>query len=456
VEYSQFKEKLFAEAKTAGFIDWEAYYSTSNSFSVKIFNGEIDEYKNTDAGGLSFRGNFADKNGVGRMGYAYTENINPDVIPELVKNAADNASNIDEEIEKLFAGSEKYLKLSGYNPALDKVSVKEKIDMALALEKATFAQDKRVKSVDFCQLGTVETDVKIANSCGLDLSDKTNLAYAYVYARVEENGVTKTGFEIWHGNDFAKFSPEELAKDAVKRAIDNLGAASIPSKTYPVVFDNKTANSLFMAFCSVFFAEQAQKGFSLLKGKEGEQVAASIITLRDDPDGGEESFGKVAFDSEGVATKPKAIIENGVLKTLLYNLQAAEKDKVESTGNGFKPSFRAAVTTACTNYYVVPSDISHEEMLSNIQEGILITTLDGLHSGLNPISGDFSVSATGFMIEGGKRTKPVEQITVAGNFYDLMKNIETVASDLRFSMPNPMGTFGMPSFLVKELPISGL
>ena len=449
--YNDFKSELFTQAKAFGFSDWEVYYSADTSFDVKIFGGEISEYKNTEAVGLSFRGTYQ-----GRMGYAYTEKLDASVIPELIKNAEDNAGVIEEEeIEKLYPGDKEYPTVESYNPALEAVSSKEIIDMALAMEKYAYGLDSRVKSVDYCNLGTLEAAVSIANSYGLDLTTRSNFAYGFVMVRVEDGGEPKTAHEIWHGNDLSKFSYRELAEVAVNRALSYLNAQSMESASYPVIFDNRTAGSLFEAFSSVFFAEQAQKGFSMLKGKEEEAIAASIVTLRDDGVC-KDSFGSIAFDSEGAATKQKAVIENGVLKTLLYNTKSAAKDGTVTTGNGFRPGFKASVGTACTNFYIVPSDTSLEKMQSGIKQGVMLTELAGLHSGLNPVSGDFSVSASGFLIEDGKVTKPVEQITVAGNFYSLLKDIECVGDDLLFDMPSAGGTFGMPSVLVKALPISGL
>ena len=471
MDYTIFKEALFTEAAACGFSDWEIYYTDGSSFSVKIFGGEIAEYKNTDHIGLSFRGTY--KNG---MGYAYTEKLDKSIIPKLIKNAAENASVIEEkEIEVLYRHrpdrpeDAAYPEIKSYNPTLEKTSVKEKIDLALAMERCAYNRDPRVKSVDYCQLGTSKYTVKIANSYGLDLSTCANFAYGYVMARVEDK-VTKTAHEIWHGNDFSKFSYEEVAKKAVDRALSYLGAKSLESAEYPVIFDNRTACELMGAFSPVFFAENAQKGFSLLKGREGELIASAKVTLRDDPEGPDlsggqngghnedhnyETFANTPFDSEGVATRPKAVIEKGQLKTLLYNTKSAAKEGVSSTGNGFKSSFQSSVTTACTNFYIMPSGISPEELRKDIKKGVLITEVAGLHSGLNTISGDFSISASGFLVEGGQIARPVEQITVAGNFYKMLKNIRQVGSDLRFEIPDSSGTFGMPSILVDGLSVSG-
>jgi PmbA protein len=451
VSYDLFKEKLFKQAKEYGFTDYELYYSSSDSFHVEIFNGEISKYENNDEMGASFRGTYN-----GRVGYAYTEKLVEEVIPSLVKNAAGNAGIIEEkEIEKLYPGDDFYPEGKGYNPDMAKVTAAEKIEAGLAMEKYAFTLDPRVKGIDYCIVGSQDGMTSIANSYGLDLSNRANLVIAYLLARAEENGVTKTGFEFWVGNDFSQFDYKALADKTVKTAVSALGASSVPSGEYAIVFDNDAARSLFAAYSGIFFAENAQKGFSMLKDKVGTEIAAAGITLQDDGIC-DASIISTPFDSEGVATRNKSVIENGMLKTLLYNTKSAEKDGVKSTGNGFKPSFRAAVGTSVTNFYLKPSEKTREQIISEMGAGILITDLAGLHSGTNTISGDFSLSADGFLIEGGKIGRPVEQITVAGNFYDMLKNITDVGSDLRFGPPSGSGAVGMPSFLAKGLRISGL
>ena len=449
--FDAFRNELFAQAKTKGFSDYELYYSAGDSFSLRIFKGEISEYKNAFSEGAGFRGTFD-----GKMGYAYTENLDSDLIPAILSNAADNAVIIeDEEIEKLYPGDDKYPEASSYNPALNTVDTSRKIEMALAMEKHALSLDPRVVMVDYCTLITGETTTSMANSYGLKLSQKSNIAMVYMVARVEENGIMKSGMEWWAGRNFADFDYKNLAEKAVKIALSNLGASPIPSGQYPVLLEREAARSLFETFSQIFMAEKAQKGFSLLsKDKVGEVIAAPHITLRDDGIT-DLSLGSFSFDAEGVATQNKAVIENGVLKTLLYNTKAAAKDGIKSTGNASKTGFGGAITTDTTNFYLVPGQKSYDQLVADIKNGVIITDLAGLHSGTNPVSGDFSVSADGYFVENGKITKPVEQITVAGNFYELLKNIETVGADLRF---RSMGTggIGMPSVLVNGLSIAGL
>ena len=449
--FDAFRSELFAQAKEKGFADYELYYTSGDSFSVRVFKGEIAEYKNAFSEGAGFRGTFE-----GKMGYAYTENLDSDLIPALLANAADNATIIEEdEIEKLYPGDDKYPEANSYNPALNKVDTSQKIDWALAMEKYALSLDPRVVMVDYCTLITAENATSMANSYGLNLSQKGNIAMAYMIARVEEKGVMKSGMEWWSGRDFADFDYKALAEKAVKTALSNLGACSIQSGQYPVLLEKEAARDLFETFSQIFVAEKAQKGFSLLnKDKIGQAIAAPHVTLRDDGVT-DLSLGSFSFDAEGVATQNKAIIENGVLKTLLYNTKAAAKDGVKTTGNASKTGFGGAISTGTTNFYLVPGEKSYDQLVAGIENGVILTDLAGLHSGTNPISGDFSVSADGYFIENGKITKPVEQITVAGNFYELLKNIETVGSDLRFQSMGS-GGIGMPSVLVNGLSISGL
>ena len=209
--------------------------------------------------------------------------------------------------------------------------------------------------------------------------------------------------------------------------------------------------SFLGTFAEVFFAENAQKGFSLLNGRQGEKIAADCITLRDDAllDGG---YASAPFDSEGTAGQNKAVIEKGVLKTLLYNRKTAAKDGVSSTGNGFKTGLTGAVKTDCTNFYLQKGEQSFEELFASLGDGLFITDVMGLHAGANAVSGDFSLSAEGFLVKNGKLDRPVEQITVSGNFYTLLKETEALGNDLHFGSSGN----GSPSILVRNMDIAGM
>jgi len=200
----------------------------------------------------------------------------------------------------------------------------------------------------------------------------------------------------------------------------------------------------------MFSAENAQQKMSLLGGKEGTVIASEAVTLMDDPllPGG---LATGAFDAEGSASQTKAVIDKGVLTTLLHSRKTAKKQGVKSTGNAHRAGYSGPVRVSPSNFFFKPGEKDLAQLMESVGEGLLITDLAGLHSGANPTSGDFSLLAKGFTIEGGKRGKPVQQITVAGNFYQLLKAIREVGSDLQF----PGSSVGSPSVDCGELNISG-
>lgn len=446
MERNEFLEQVLAFGKNAGFTDCEVYYRGGTAFEVLILEGEVSNFENSREEGLAFRGNIN-----GRTGYAYTERFSPDAIAYLVETAKENAALLSpEDAEELYAGEEDYPVLDGVNTALEGLRVEEKIEAAMRMEAAALAGAQEVASLDYCALGTALAELAIKNTRGLDVSFAKNFATAYVSAIAKRGGETKTGSYFWKAQDWNLFDPEQTGRMAARRAAAHLGASSVPSGVYDIVLDGRAMVSLLGAFVGVFFAENAQKGFSLLQGKAGEKIAAEAVTLRDDAllKGG---YATQPFDSEGVSGKNKAIIENGVLKTLLYNRKTAKRDGVRSTGNGFKLGLTGSVKTAPTNFYLAKGEGSQEALLAQMGDGLLITSLMGLHAGTNAVSGDFSLSAEGFRVSAGKIGQPVEQITVAGNFYQLLQAVEMLAADLYFGS----GGIGAPSVLVRGLAVAG-
>ena len=444
---NDFKDKLFAAAREKGFSDWEIYASSSDSFSVRVFKGEIDEYKNTMNAGVSFRGTYK-----GKMGYAYSEKISPEEIPFLIENAAQNAQIIEEEDpEELYDGDSRYEKVKTFQDEIALIPTEDKIQKALAMEKIASGLDPRIAGIDFCVVATGQGSRYLANSQGLSLEEKSNIAQAIITARVEENGQFKTDREFWAGHNWAEFDPEALAKGAVSRALSLLGAKPVPTGVYDILLDADDASSFLGAFSGVFSAERVQKGFSLLKGKLGQNIAAGVLTIRDDPLLALKAE-SCAFDDEGVASRNKAVVEGGVLKTFLHNTKTAKKDGVPSTGNGFKAGYKASLDVSPTNFYIVPSESSPEELVAEMGQGLLIKDLGGLHSGVNPVSGDFSVICGGYVIDGGKITRPVEQITMAGNFFQVLFNIVKTANDIN----QLRQSVASPSLWIRGLNISGV
>ncbi|OPJ56711.1 TldD/PmbA family protein [Clostridium chromiireducens] len=446
MDFNLFKDELFKEAKNSGFEECEIYYSDSESLNLNIYEGEVEKYKLNNSFGLSFRGKINN-----RMGYSYTEILDEEAINTIVKNAKEAALAIEnDDVQFIYEGDKEYKKLDCYKKELDSIKPDELISLALEMEKECRKQCDKVVSFQGCGIGYGKGTYGIINTKGLNLKSERNSLTAYVVPIVEENNERYDGTGYVMAKKANDIKPSDLAKQGLEEALSKIGGRSISSGKYKIIINNEAMVSLLGTFSSIFNAEQAQKGLSLLKGKEGEIIASDIVTLVDDPHL-EDGLGTTAFDDEGVATYKKEIISKGKLNTLLYNLKTAYKAGVKSTGNGFKGSYASIIGVSPTNFYINPGKKSFEELCSDVKEGIIITDFAGLHSGASAVTGDFSLAAKGFMIENGKKSFPVEQITVAGNFFTLLKDIKDVGSDLKF----PMSSIGCPSVVVKELSVAG-
>jgi len=446
MDFNLFKEELFKEAKKSGFEECEIYYSDAESLSLNIYEGEVEKYKLNNAFGLSFRGKMNNK-----MGYSYTEILDEEAIKTLITNAKGAALAIEnDDVQFIYEGDKEYKDLDCYKKELDNIKPDELIALALEMEKECKKQCDKVVNFQGCGIGYGKSTYGIINSKGLNLKNERNNLTAYVVPIVEEDNKKYDGMGYVVAKKVGDIKPKDLAKQGLEEALSKIGGKSIPSGKYKIIINNEAMVSLLGTFSGVFNAEQAQKGLSLLKGKEGESIASDIVTLIDDPHL-KDGLGTTSFDDEGVATCKKEIITKGKLNTLLYNLKTAYKAKIKSTGNGFKSSYASTVGVSATNFYINPGEKSFEELCKEVKEGVIITEFAGLHSGASSITGDFSLAAKGFMIENGEKSFPVEQITVAGNFFTLLKDIEEVGSDLKF----PMSSIGCPSVVIKELSVAG-
>lgn len=446
MEFKDFKNKLFEEARKEGLAEFEIYFSNKESLSISIYKEEVEKYNLNKSFGVSFRAKID-----GKMGYSYTEIIDEDAIKMLVENAKASALSIEnDDPQFIYEGDKEYSKVESYYKELENIDAKKLIDLAIDMEKECKKYSDKVVNFAGCGISYVNVKYGLMNSKGLELTDKSNLLTAYVVPIIEIDNQKYDGFGYGKAKSVDELNPEKIAKQAIDEAMEKVGARSIKSNKYKTVIKNEAMVSLLQSFWSVFDADSAQKGISLLKDKEGEIIASDKITIIDNPlmkDG----LSSVGFDDEGVATFEKEVVENGKLKTLLYNLKTANKAGIKSTGNGFKSSYASPVSVGPTNFYLKNGEKDFKELLKEVKNGVIISEFSGLHAGANSITGDFSLAAKGFMIEDGKQTFPIEQITVSGNFFKLLKDVEEVCSDIKF----PMSSFGSPSVLISELSIAG-
>jgi PmbA protein len=440
----EFQTKLIAEAQANGFSDVEVYFEKKEVFGCQVHKGEIEQYELAEDGGVSFRGVID-----GKMGYAYTENIDPASISFLLKNATENAGLIDEDVEEIFAGSSRYEQGNFFSERLNEVTIQERIQFIKDVEREVLAYDPRIVGTDYCMIRSESITKNLANNKGLTLTDQINYMYAHLLAIANNGEETKSAFEFTMTRDFNSLDAKEFAKKVAESALSQLGSKAIPSKEYQILLRNDAAASLLGAFYTNFSAENTQAGLSALKDKLGQQIANQKITIVDDPLL-EEGPASRTFDSEGVASQKLILVESGVLQSLLHNQKTAKKDKTETTGHAHKDSYKGAVKVGPSNLYIEPASASFDELVATVDEGVLIANLSGLHSGTNQVSGDFSVAANGFFIKDGKVQYPVNLMTIAGNFYQLLQDVQEVGSDLIF----PLSPIGSPSMLVKSLSVT--
>lgn len=440
--------KLLEKCKER-FKEAEVYKVNGENIEIGIYKGEIDKYSVSQSGGLSLRG-LKD----GKMGYSYMEILDEAKLDDLVEEAYSNGLFLDiVDEENIFGAADKYEEVNLFNQDLISVPIEDKIEFAKNLEKEAYAQDKRVVNVQNCFYQEFQEERTIINTKGLDLKDRVNGAIGYLSVVVKDGEDTKTGSSYKIFSNFSKDNYKDIAKEAVEEAISQLGAKPIKSGKYPIIIRNRQVASLIQSYLPIFRADMAEKGLSLLKDKEGEVVGNPLLSLIDDPYY-EDGFASRAFDDEGTRTEYRKVIDKGRLTTLLHNQKTARKANVASTGNGSRPSYKSSVGIAPSNFYIAQGDKNFDQLLKDVDHGVYITSLAGLHSGINTISGDFSLSASGFEIVKGKVERPINQITISGNIYSLFKDIEAVGNDLIFNFPGN-SQYGSPSIKVKELSIAG-
>jgi len=442
---NDFLKKLMAAAKEAGIEACEAYIVERDSFRAMVTKGEVTEFNTNATHGLGFRG-LKD----GKMGYASTEAFDDEAVAQLVRGVVESAE-LSEDTDPVFLydGKEDVPELNLINDELANLDVETKIARVQEMEKTVKAYDPRVDKTARNMVSTNRHTIRIVNSYGMDRSFTEDMCVMYGQATAKENGQIATGFFGKGGRSFDVLDAKVIGEEVAKSAVENLGASQIPSGSYRVIINRGAMADLLQTFCGIFSAETAQKGMSLLKGRVGEKIAADCITIVDDPLllAGLEAR---PFDAEGVPSKMHTVVDKGVFKTFLHNLKTAHKDGVETTGNASKAGYASAVHVSPSNFYIKSGEKSFDKLLADVGEGVVITDVSGLHAGANPVSGDFSLLSKGYTVKNGKREKPIEQITVAGNFYELLKNARALANDLDFELGG-----GSPSIDVGELSISG-
>ena len=439
-------EHVLSLAREARCADVDVVLGREESLSLDVREGKVEKVDQSTSVGLGIR-----VLSEGRTGLAFTERLERDAIETAFTMARDNA-RLTDATEVVMHSQIPTVPdpeaLGLYNPALEALEFSDMAAVGLAIEAGAKGADSRVRGVPYLGVFREQSTFNIFSSHGLSYSQRQNSAGAYCGALLEENGILKTGGHHWHQCDWRPGELEAIGAIAAGEGAALLKARNIPSQQIPVVLDEYCAPGLLGMYFGAFSAEAAQKGQSRLKGRLGEQIAGGQITMLDDPHlrGGRASR---YLDAEGVATKALPLIEDGNFANFLYHIESAKKDSTESTGHA-RRGITGGINTGTHNLVLTPGAYSLAELCALPERCLLVTELEG-RAGCNPISGDISIGAQGFLMEHGERVQAVDAITLAGNFFDVLHNIKAIGRDCQ---PNLSSLF-IPALLLEGLTVSG-
>ena len=434
---------LIKKCLDEGIKDVEIYSLSTKSNSVEMLNDKAEKNESSNLNVSNIRAVYNN-----HIVSTYVENMTDENIDAIIKRLKDEATYVENtDPFFMYEGEDEYDKLELKDNDLDSFTLEDMTNYLKELDKEAKKRSKYVVTTE-SSIGTTFEKKEITNTKGLNVSQEEKVGIIFFSVVVRKDEEVKTSYAFTPFKNFKDIDKEKLLADSVDVAVNKLGATSYKSGQYKVLIKNTCMLSLLGAFSSQFLASSVMKKMSSLDGKIGEKIFGDNINILDDPYINE--FNMNAFDDEGVKTRTKAVVKNGKLETYLYNLQTAAFFNTKTTGNGFKNGIKGELSVSPTNFYLQKGENSFDELLKLVDNGVYITDLQGLHAGLNPISGAFNLQSQGFLIENGKITKPLTLIILSGNFFEMMKNVKYIGSDLEFR-----SKFGAPSIVVDKLAVSG-
>ena len=426
----------------------EAYVIRSRDTEVKVFDGEVESLAVAEVDGVGVR-LLTDH----RQGYAWAGSLDADVVAETVAEARDNAAfgTQDEALglpEPSDAAAVDAVDLDLWRDALLAVPATEKVALALEVEAATRAADPRVRGVESASYGDGAVEVAVASSLGVEASARRTVCSVASFAMAGEGEETQTGYGFSIGRTIEDLDVAAAARDAAERSTRLLGARQPASRRLPVVFDPLVTRSLLALLGSALSGEAILKGRSMFVGREGEQVAAANVTLVDDPTL-PDALGAATHDGEGVPTRRVELVAAGVLQGFLQNVYTARRTGTRTTGSAVR-GFKSTPSVGARALHLRPGTKTPEAVLASVPEALYVQSVSGLHSGTDPVSGDFSVGAEGLIVRGGSFAEPVREVTIASTLPRMLLDVAEVGSDLTW-LPGGSGL----TLLLSDMTMSG-
>lgn len=443
MNYLDVANKAVAIAQKLGCSAAEAYILDAKALTIEIANQELETMKLAEDSGIGLR--VFSK--AGKVGFSYSTDLN--TIDDLARQALSNShKSFADDNNTLPNLPQKIANLNLLDKKIVKATIDDKINLAKQVESSARQTDNRVTRTERCVYKDAEYGVALANSNGLATYYRAGYCGLYGIVLAEKDGDVQTGSGLNFSRNFDDLDADFVGREAAQDATMLLGAKSIGTTKATLVLNSQVATSFFSVLIPALCADSVQKGRSLFNGKIGKKVVSPLINLVDDgrlDDG----IASSPVDGEGCPTQRTHLIVNGTLNSYLYNAYTAAKDKVASTGNGSRGSFKSMPEVGPTNIFVQAGAMKREQLIQEVKDGFYVTSVMGMHTA-NPISGDFSIGAAGVWIKNGKFKQAVRGVAIAGNILDLFGQVDAVADDLRF-----YGSQGAPTIRISNITVSG-
>ena len=437
-------------ATAAGASDAEAYAAEDSGREVRVHGGEVESLSAATQRGIGIRAWIGK-----RVGYAYGTDLSEAGVTTLAARAAEAARVADEDEfagppDPSGAAPEAGSGLS--DPTLGEWSPDRLAELALAIEAAALGADSRIAGVEQAVYADSAESVALVSSLGIEGEYSSSSCYGYVQALAEGEDGRETGLGFDLGRGPAALDPAAIGREGAERAAAMIGAGKPKSRSCPVVLDPTVAASFVALIGRGLAASAVQRGRSPFAERLGDEVANQVLALHDDgldPEG----FASAPFDAEGVPRRRTALIEASALHTYLYDSYTANRGDAASTGNASRSGYRSQPSVSASNLIVAPGELSFAELLNEAGDGVLVTDVAGLHSGVNPVSGVFSVGASGLLIRDGELAEPLREFTIASDLVSMLRAVRAVGADSRWV---PFGgSVRTPSLLVGEMTVAG-
>jgi PmbA protein len=424
----------------------EAVVVRSRDTSIRVYDAEIEQLSSAESLGVGIRVVTR-----GRQGFAYAGSFDADVLAETLAEARDNASfgTPDDALGLAEPDGVAVADLDLWRDELRTFPTDRKVDLAIELERAVRAADPRISGVEAADYGDSVDEGAVVTNTGIRTSGRATSCYLSVDVLATDGDETQTGFWFSVGRRPDDLDLAATATAAAERATRMLGAAKPPSERLTVVLDPWVTAQLLGILGSTLSADAVLKGRSLFAERVGDAVGSPILTLVDDPTD-PRAFTATETDGEGLATRRNVLLESGVLQGFVHDSYTARRMGTVSTGSAVR-GFKSTPTPGCQALSLVPGTTAPADLIAGIDNGVLVQEVSGLHSGVNPVSGDFSTGASGLRISGGSVAEPVREFTIASTLQRMLKDVTAVGNDVVWL---PMSATGV-TLVIGDVTVSG-